>query len=293
MVNALLQRGHEPVAALSDKPRHALRADVPTLRLDLTRPKSIMEALDRAGVDTVIHCAAYGVDYREQDLDKALRINVVGTLQLFDAAHRAGIGRFLHVGTSYEYGDHPGPISETMPLLPDGLYASTKAAASLLLLGLRRRTPPKILIVRPFGMYGPGEGSHKLVPQVLSAVSNSTPLDLTDGTEVRDYVPVNDVARGVAELAVLPEDEFPAGHVFNVCSGNGRSVRDFVSALAVAAGGDLAMLRFGRLPNRPDAPARVVGDPTRWRAFWDHLGRSDVAAETALADVVTQMQKEA
>lgn len=292
VVTALRARGLNPVAALRDDPRRPIHEDVPALRLDLARPGSALEALKAIGADAVIHCAAYGVDYRDQDLESALRINVDGTLQLFDAAHRLGIGRFLHIGTSYEYGDHPGLISEETPLAPDGLYGGTKAAASILLLALRHAVPPRLVVLRPFGMYGPGEGPHKLVPQVIGAARSGAPLDLTEGIEVRDYLPVTDVARGIAELTALPDEEFPAGRVFNICSGEGRSIRQFASDVAEAAGADRSVLRFGRLPIRPEAPARVVGDPTRWQTLWADLGRPDVTQQTGLGETVTRMQEE-
>ena len=191
------------------------------------------------------------------------------TLEAAEAAAAAGC-RMTHVGTSYEYGTEDGTLDETRRLAPTGIYGVTKAAATLALQDLARRTGAPIAIVRPFSMYGPLEGGHKFVPMVMEASREGRAVKLTPGHQERDYLYVGDVVEACLDLAVA--QPFPAGAIFNVCSGRGLSLRDLAGAAVKAAGGDPTCLRWGEKPYRPAESMRVVGDPARieeaigWRA---------------------------
>lgn len=221
------------------------------------------------GVDAVIHCAAYGVDYRQSDFATALALNVAGSMRLAEAVGQRGC-RMVHVGTSYEYGTEDGVLAEDRRLSPTGIYGVTKAAASLALQDHARRTGTQIAVVRPFSMYGPLEGTHKFVPMVMAASRAGTLVDLTPGHQERDYLYVGDVVDACLTLATTPD--FPTGDVFNICSGAGVTLRALAEAAVTAAGGDHAVLRWGAKDYRPAESMRVVGDPAKlagaigWRA---------------------------
>ena len=290
VVREIRQLGHVPIGTVrtAHEPG-ASDAGSETVRLLLEEDQSVVSALGRARPDSVVHCAAYGVDFRQQDLHTAIETNILGTMRLLLAAREAGVARFVHVGTAYEYGHHAGPIPEETPLQPRGAYAATKAAASILVIVEAANLGVSCVVVRPFSMYGPGEGAHKLVPQIIRASRDGAPLDLTAGEEVRDYLPVSDVARRIAWLVTLAE-EFPASDVFNLCSGRAIRIRDFARQVADAAGG--AELRFGTIPPRTGSPAHVVGNPGRWRAFCKAHNRSDLITIQSIETTVDRMVSE-
>lgn len=267
-----LARGHHV--------RAALRASSDPRRLDRLAPASHrvemdLAALDgdlaaaMAGVDAVIHCAAYGVDYRQSNFATALDLNVAASMRLAEAAAAAGC-RFVHVGTSYEYGTEEGTLCEDRRLAPTGIYGVTKAAASLALQDLARRTGAQIVVVRPFSMYGPLEGEHKFVPMVIKASQEGRLVELTPGEQERDYLYVGDVVD--ACLDFVAAETFPSCEIFNICSGQGVRLRELAGAAVQAANGDPDMLQWGAKPYRPAESMRVVGDPTKiaaaigWRA---------------------------
>jgi nucleoside-diphosphate-sugar epimerase len=260
--------------------RAALRASSDRRRLDRLAPDAGTVDLDLAdadadlagavaGVDAVVHCAAYGVDYRQSDFATALELNVAASMRLAQAAAAAG-ARFVHVGTSYEYGTEDGTLAEDRRLAPTGIYGVTKAAASLALQDLARRTGAPVAVVRPFSMYGPLEGSHKFVPLVMEASRDRRVVELSPGDQERDYLYVGDVVDACLSIAFA--DPFPAGEIFNLCSGVGVSLRALADAAVTAADGDPAALQWGAKPYRPAESMRVVGDPARiiaatgWRA---------------------------
>lgn len=276
--------------------RAALRASSDRARLDRLAPGVASVDLDLADlqanfsdalarVDAVIHCAAYGVDYRQSDFATALALNVAASMRLAEAAAAMGV-RFVHVGTSYEYGAEDGILAEDRRLAPTGIYGVTKAAASLALQDLAQRTGAPIVVVRPFSMYGPLEGAHKFVPMVMAASRIGRAVDLTPGEQQRDYLYVGDVVTACLDLAVATP--FPAGEIFNICSGQGIGLRALAEAAVAAVGGNPAVLRWGAKPYRPAESMRVVGDPAKlaaaigWRATTPlEAGMAAVAAADA------------
>lgn len=282
---------HAALRASSDRYRlDRLAPGVATIDLDLADPAADLAGV-LVGIDVVIHCAAYGVDYRQSDFGTALALNVAASMRLAETAAAAG-ARFIHVGTSYEYGTEDGTLTEDRRLAPTGIYGVTKAAASLALQDLARRTGAPIVVVRPFSMYGPLEGAHKFVPMVMEASRTGHTVDLTPGEQQRDYLYVGDVVSACLDLAVATS--FPAGEIFNICSGRGIGLRELATAAITAAGGDPSMLRWGAKPYRPAESMRVVGDPAKIAAAigWHAMTPLDAGmAKTAAADAAASAEE--
>ena len=245
---------------------NALAPGCKRMTLDLAHGPEPL-ALTVGGFDAVIHCAAYGVDYRQSDISSALEVNVVGSVKLLRALAGA---RMVYVGTSYEYGTSTEDIGEDAALRPRGIYGVSKAAAALALLDAAQSAKAALAIVRPFTMYGPLEGTHKFLPMVMRGAMAGEAVSLSPGLQERDYIYVGDVADGCLDLALA--GDFPSGETFNLCSGTGVSLRTFAAAAVTATGGSEDVLHWGAKPYRPDDPMRVVGNPGRaaarigWRA---------------------------
>lgn len=238
----------------------------------------------------IVHCAAYGVDARQSDLAEALRINVLGSLAVQAAAARAE-ARFIHIGTSYEYGPSPAVQDESFCPAPRGIYGVSKAAATMALLDRAASSGCKTLILRPFGMYGPDEGVHKLTPLVMRSMLLNIPLDLTAGEQIRDYVYVGDVAQACMVAARI--EKFPNGRIINLASGMPVRLRDFVQAAACAVRGDMNLLRWGARPYRPHEVMATQGTYALARHLLDwqpqtslHAGMALTAAAEKLRTVV-------
>lgn len=256
------------VRARSDRARlERLAPGATAVELDFTSADRIGQML--RDVDIVLHCAAYGVDYRQSDFHIALDTNVTASMRLAEQAALSGV-RMIHVGTAYEYGAEDGLLDEDRRLDPTGIYGVTKAAATLAVCDLARRTGAPITVVRPFGMYGPWEGPHKFVPMVMAASLNGRLVELTPGYQERDYLYVGDVVD--ACLAIATSRSFPTGQILNICSGKGLALRMLAQAAVAAVGGDPAVLCWGAREYRPAESMRVVGDGRRlhtllnWRA---------------------------
>ena len=270
---ALLRGGHAPVAAArgtSDLWRlDGLAAGVEKVTIDITDSGSVDHALDQAGkLDGVVNCAGYGVNYNEQDASIAYSVNMAGAMMMALASHRRGV-RFVQIGTSYEYGEWSGDISEDFALKPSGIYGKTKAAASLSLTALAESTGARISVLRMFSMYGPLEGGHKIIPGVLDADASGRRMEMTPGEQVRDYLYVADAAGAVCQS--LLRTQVPPGEILNICSGREVTLK----AIVTAAVGASESIVWGAKPYRPGEMMRVVGNPARaeqvleWKAATD------------------------
>jgi nucleoside-diphosphate-sugar epimerase len=205
----------------------------------------------------VVHCAAAGVAPADTDPVRLRRVNVDASLALLEAAARSGAQRFVQLGSGFEYGSSAQPLAEDAPLRPESAYAASKAAASAL---VSRRAPGlgiEALVLRPFGLWGPGEAAHRLAAQIERACRERTPLALTACEGVRDLSFAPDAAHWLAALVLGAPAAEPG--TYNLGSGRACSLREFASALARELGGE-ELLRFGALPYRPGTPARLVAD---------------------------------
>lgn len=239
--------------------------------LDLETPETVRPALERARPVAVVHCAAYGVDYAEQDALRAEAVNVAGTLRLVEAAKDAGVGRFVHVGTAYEFGPAPSPVSETAPFRPQALYGVTKAEGARRATLRARDLGLAFAVVRPFTMYGPNERSSKLVPSLIGACLGGRRMKLTPGEQRRDYVFVGDVADAIRRLLAL--ERFPGDEAFNIGAGRPISLRDLAETIRRCLGGG-EIFGWGELPYRKDEIMELWADATKLESLIGRVART-------------------
>ena len=234
-------------------------SDVDTIELDLRNPEGFPAALDRVRPQVVINGAAFGVDPAHHDFSHAVACNVQGPALLMEAASAAGVERFIHLGSGYEYGEHPGPITEDAALHPSGLYAASKAAGSILALERAGALGSRLVLLRPFGLYGPLEGPHKLFPQLIRACRDGERVDLTPGDQVRDYIHVTDLVRACLMAAENPRLS-PVAQ-FNIGFGTGLSLRQLGARINAIVGRRDSRLVWGARPYRQGEINSLVADP--------------------------------
>lgn len=231
-----------------------------TALLDVCDAASVDAAFQSFAPSVVIHCAAYGVNYAEQELNSALAVNVHGSLCVLAAAARYGVRRFVHVGSCFEYGSHAGLISENAPLNPTAVYGATKAAATILMRERAQALGVPLVVVRPFGMWGPGEAAHRLIPQVITSCVNRSVLKLTPCEVIRDYTYVEDMAANILAVALM--ENVAPGAIVNMGTGQSLTLRDFVLSIAKLFAAE-ELMQFGVLDYRATEMASLVADVSR------------------------------
>jgi nucleoside-diphosphate-sugar epimerase len=231
--------------------------------VDLRDEASVAQLVDDVRPDTIIHCAAYGVAQGDNDFDTSVKVNVGGSLSLLEAAISCGVERFVQVGSCFEYGSKGHDIAEDEALMPTAAYGATKAAATLLTRQRAASSDTRLVVARPFGLWGPGEPHGRLVPQIIAACRANRPLDLTPCDVVRDYSYVADMARSLVKLAFA---DYRPGEIVNLGSGVAVVLRDFVLEVSTLLGG-AHLMRFGAIGHRPTEMKRLVANVSRQRAL--------------------------
>lgn len=260
----LVERGHE-VAALVRPGTSLARLESLAPRLGLVRgsmeDQDVVRSMLRALQPQVIVHTAWYVHPRDYLHSEHNLESLAATLGLMRQAVAAGCGRFVGVGTCLEYADLPRARREDDPTDPVSLYASCKHAAHMVLRALTQGSAMRWAWARLFHLYGPGEHPERIVPTVTAALHAGRPIDLSPGTQVRDALRVEDVASALVCLA-----ESDAAGVFNVCSGEPRSLRQMLESVG-ALSERAELLRFGARAAAAGEPAYLVGSPERLKAL--------------------------
>lgn len=211
--------------------------NVPYLCMDITDPSSIKESLKQSVPDAVFHLAAQSmVKLAWVDPITTLQVNIIGTINLVDALKDILPCRLITVGSSEEYGltgKSGEPLTEDHPCLPQNPYAISKLTMGQVALQLAQRHELKLIHVRPFNHFGPGQQLGYVVSDFASQVAeieqNIKPPVLMVGnlSARRDFSNVRDVVQAYSLLL----EKNPASGIYNVCSGIDRSAQEILEIL--------------------------------------------------------------
>lgn len=254
---------------------------------DLLQPASIDAWLQaQAGdgaIDAVIHLAGQTfVPAAFENPAHTLQVNVLGTLHLLQALGRRGFaGTFLYVSSGDVYGQvapEQLPIAETLAPQPRNPYAVSKLAAEQLALQWGRTEPGwRVLVARPFNHIGTGQAASFVlsgIGQQLQRIRQGLQapvLQVGDVDVTRDFLPVQDVLD--AYFALLEHGQ--AGEIYNVCSGQERSVRALMADMAQQAGLTVTLAQDAARLRRAEQ-RRVAGSCAKLQAHTDWQPRLDL-----------------
>jgi UDP-glucose 4-epimerase len=225
---------------------------------DLTDPAFLRTAVRASDPSCVFHLAAYGTTGTQPDADRMLHVNVNGTHNLWTALGDREC-RLVQTGTCAEYGAVMGPIAESRPCFPRTFYPATLHAAVTLSMARAHETGREVVILRPFGPYGPGDRPERLIPYVMTRLIGGARAQVTSGTQLRDYSYVGDHVRAMMLAATQPLVR--TGLAYNIGSGRAVRVRALLEAVASAVAPEsIALIEFGARPDRANDPPEMYAD---------------------------------
>ena len=259
VVSAALARGHR-VTAVGRKAGKAAAAgwagSVRLVAADLHAASFDPAVLGAA--DAMVHLGWPGLhDFRDP---AHLEVHFPADARFLEAVLATGLPRLIVTGTCLEYGVRHGPLAETMPPAPSLPYAMGKDA---LRRHLEARLPADATLIwaRLFYMHGVGQQPKSVLAQLDAAIDRGDAVfPMSMGEQLRDYLPVEEVARRLVRLAETPG----ASGIYNICSGRPISIRRLVEERIAARGARIG-LDLGRFPY-PDYEAMAFwGDGSRYR----------------------------
>lgn len=239
VVHALAARGAEVTALVRDPGRVPdLPARAATIDVLEERPTTLAQL---GHPDALVHLAWAGLpNYRApHHLEQWPR-----HAAFLDACLDAGLERLLVTGTCLEYGLQSGALAESLPAQPETAYAEGKHALHRHLAARRARETFSLGWLRIFYLFGPGQASGSLYPLLRAAAARGDRrFDMSEGDQVRDFLPVE---RAAAHIATLALGDTEPGTV-NLCSGVPMTVAAAARAWLAEIGSDMA-LNLGALP---------------------------------------------
>lgn len=274
VVRALSEAGLSPVVYdnLSTGFRSFVPEGVPFVWGDVGDLVGLTAALREHDVTGVIHVAGY--KFAGVSVQRPLHTytqNVTATVTVLQAMADAGVQNIVFSSSAAVYGTPDVEIvTEETATTPESPYGESKLIGEWLLADQARISPLKHVSLRYFNVVGSGTpelfdaSPHNLFPMVIAAIRAGrkpkifgTTYPTPDGTCVRDYVHVADLAHSHAIAAAALQDGRELLPVYNLGSGDGSSVREIMTAMAKVSGTpdepELA-------PIRPGDPAQIVAD---------------------------------
>jgi nucleoside-diphosphate-sugar epimerase len=231
--------------------------------------EGLLEISNLPQFDVCYNLASYGVDYRQQNIDDIVDGNVKFTLKVIDFCKQNKTKLLVHTGSSSEYAGSNSKITEDFKIEPHTLYGSAKAASVIMANAYAKNKSVNMITVRPFGIYGPREGKHKIVPLLIYSIIKNEKIELTSGDQIRDYLYIKDFINAVIELSI--SDNIKIYDIYNICSSKGISIRDISKTLCKICNYDDSVHKFGSLQHRINEGMLFVGDNSKLKSTikWD------------------------
>ncbi|MDR0361602.1 MAG: UDP-glucose 4-epimerase GalE [Planctomycetota bacterium] len=278
-VRALIEAGHTPIVLDSLEHGHAASVGEAELILgNVLDHELVARACRQFSIEAVMHFAAY-IEVGESMVDpiKYYANNTMSVLSLLKTMQENGVGKFIFSSTAATYGQSEKvPIAEDAPLAPINVYGHSKLIVEQVCSWLARQTEFGFIALRYFNAGGAhpdgtiGEDhnpeSH-LIPLVFQTALGKRKsisifgddYDTPDGTCVRDYIHVWDLAKAHVKAMEHLANGGASG-AFNLGAGNGHSVREIIECARRASG---AAIPAEIKPRRAGDPAVLVADPGR------------------------------
>ena len=225
----------ESLALVADSPRYRF------YQVDICDAASLDRVFAEFRPDAVMHLAAEShVDRSIDGPADFIQTNIVGTYSLLEATRRYWSGlpaeakeafRFHHVSTDEVYGDLDGTLdlfTETTPYAPSSPYSASKASSDHLVRAWQRTYGLPVLVTNCSNNYGPYHFPEKLIPHVILNALAGKPLPVYgDGSQIRDWLYVDDHARALVEVVSKGQ----VGETYNIGGHNEKRNLEVVEAI--------------------------------------------------------------
>ena len=171
---------------------------------DLRDPNFVQQAVKDRNI--IFHLGAIiSIPYSYQNPNEVVETNVIGTLNVLNAAREHSITKLIHTSSSEVYGTAQYiPIDESHPLQGQSPYSASKIAADKLADSFHLSYGLPVGIVRPFNTYGPSQSSRAVIPTIITQALENESVHLGSLHPTRDFTYVEDTVDGFIKAAKSP-----------------------------------------------------------------------------------------
>lgn len=223
---------------LDDSPAD-IRRGLDVFAGDIRDPHGVRTAM--AGCDVVLHLAALiAIPYSYHSPQTYVETNVLGTLNVVQAARDLGVERVVHTSTSEVYGTARFvPMTEAHPLQGQSPYSASKIGADQIALSFHAAFGTPVTVIRPFNTYGPRQSARAVIPTVISQIAaGAREIKLGAVHPTRDFTFVADTVRAFEALA---ECDAAVGQTVNAGSEFEISIGDTARTIIDLMGRDVVI----------------------------------------------------
>jgi NAD dependent epimerase/dehydratase len=238
-------------------------ADVDVQLGELRDVESVERAV--AGVEVVFHLAAQiAIPYSYVNARDYFETNVLGSLNVAQAALRHGVRRVVHTSTSEVYGTaQTVPITEDHPLEAQSPYSASKIGADKLMDSFHRSHDLPVTVLRPFNTFGPRQSARAVIPTIISQALAGDVLRLGSTDPKRDLTYVEDTAAGFVAAA---RSEAAIGRTVQLGTGEAISIGEIVERVGAVLGKELTVETDAARVRPPQSEVQLLlSDPSRAR----------------------------
>lgn len=239
-----------------------MRASISIRRGDLRDESAVAVAM--AGCDTVFHLGALiAIPYSYVNPREVIDTNVIGTLNVLEAARRAKPRRVVHTSTSEVYGTAERvPIDETHSVQGQSPYSASKIAADKIAESYCRAFDVPVTVLRPFNTYGPRQSRRAVIPTIIAQALWGTEIRLGALWPRRDFTFVSDTVDGMLRAAAADV----AGEEINLGTGTEITVGDLAAKILTLMSCSLPIVaEEARLRPEKSEVGRLLSDNRRAR----------------------------
>lgn len=197
-------------------------------KVDLSNSDKVEKIFKKHKPNAVLHLATHGVyQYQQQDEERIVVDNYLMAVNLLANSLKYEVEKFVNTGSVFEYGSQNRKVKENEVELKDILnkYSAIKIATTALVNSYSERL--KVITLRPFTTYGPGEDPTRFITASINRAINNEEIKLVKGV-VRDFVYVEDVANAFLKALTV---NFNSGEIINIANGEKHTLESAASLI--------------------------------------------------------------
>ncbi|HMK54485.1 MAG TPA: NAD-dependent epimerase/dehydratase family protein [Methanobacteriaceae archaeon] len=237
--------------------------DLNEYHADLTDYNRLKSVISEVEPSIIFHLATYGGDASQNNAQKIIESNFMGTFHLVNASKEVGFDLLVNTSSSSEYGIKSEPMQEDDPLEPVNDYGVSKAAATLYCQSVAKRENLPLVTLRLFSPYGYYEGPDRLIPSIILSCLTDKPPQVSSPNFVRDFIFIDDVLDSYLSLVKNPPVN---GEIFNIGSGKQHTIGDVVNLIIELSGYSLEP-QWGREPKWSNEPLKWQANITKAKKY--------------------------